>query len=365
MGARPARSRHATGRLVVVAGRRARRRVFVQCRTRFGSVWRARAYPGVTRRALPGILDRSLVRSGDAGELRDHVRARSGVRPGGGAAASRPCAEPMVPPYRSSIRLRARHGRFRASAAVPGAHAGNRLGARSYPKRTNPYRCAPRRSSPYSCQRAHPRVYGRLPARGTESPKPCRSGLCPPSPTGKPRRRDWSSRRSRRCRHRRSRVRREKRRYSCLVWRPRQQRGRDAPRRRRGRLRGSRPGGEAPAEPPSSGATESSEDTPPPPSPAPLDGSYFSPSVGGQVGPGGVVPLLICVLAAGLILLRPSSVGSRGLLASCRSRTRFCSCHWSAPASLLPGVISLPWEDPKKANPGRGVTGQVLDAPTR
>ena len=66
------------------------------------------------------------------------------------------------------------------------------------------------------------------------------------------------------------------------------------------------PGSEAPAEVPSGGTTESSsENAPPPPSPAPLGGSYFSPSVGGQVGPGGVVPLLICVLAAGLVLLRP------------------------------------------------------------
>ena len=66
------------------------------------------------------------------------------------------------------------------------------------------------------------------------------------------------------------------------------------------------PGSEAPAEVPSGGTTESSsEDAPPPPSPAPLGGSYFSPSVGGQVGPGGVVPLLICVLAVGLVLLRP------------------------------------------------------------
>ncbi len=65
------------------------------------------------------------------------------------------------------------------------------------------------------------------------------------------------------------------------------------------------PSGEAPAELPSGGATESSsEDAPPPPSPAPLGGSYFSPSLGGQVGPGGVVPLLICVLV-GLVLLRP------------------------------------------------------------
>ena len=65
------------------------------------------------------------------------------------------------------------------------------------------------------------------------------------------------------------------------------------------------PGGEVPVETPSGGATESSEDALPPPSPAPLGGSYFSPSVGGQIGPGGVVPLLICVLAVGLVLLRP------------------------------------------------------------
>jgi hypothetical protein len=90
-------------------------------------------------------------------------------------------------------------------------------------------------------------------------------------------------------------------------------------------------GGEAPAEPPSGGATESSEDAPPPPSPAPLDGSYFSPSVGGQVGPGGVVPLLICVLAAGLILLRPF-VG----------RLSWASCELPKPNS----VLLLPLERP-------------------
>jgi hypothetical protein len=92
------------------------------------------------------------------------------------------------------------------------------------------------------------------------------------------------------------------------------------------------PGGEAPAEPPSGGLlTESSEDAPPPPSPAPLGGSYFSPSVGGQVGPGGVVPLLICVLAAGLVLLRPL-VG----------RLSWASCKLPKPSS----VLLLPLERP-------------------
>ncbi len=92
------------------------------------------------------------------------------------------------------------------------------------------------------------------------------------------------------------------------------------------------PGDEAPAEPPSGGATKApSEDAPPPPSPAPLGGSYFSPSVGGQVGSGGVVPLLICILAAGLILLRPL-VG----------RLSWASCELPKPTS----VLLLPLERP-------------------
>jgi hypothetical protein len=92
------------------------------------------------------------------------------------------------------------------------------------------------------------------------------------------------------------------------------------------------PGGEAPAELPSGGGTKApSEDAPPPPSPAPLGGSYFSPSVGGQVGSGGVVPLLICVLAAGLILLRPL-VG----------RLLWASCELPKPSS----VLLLPLERP-------------------
>ncbi len=92
------------------------------------------------------------------------------------------------------------------------------------------------------------------------------------------------------------------------------------------------PGREATAELPSGGATESSsEDTPPPPSPAPLGGSYFSPSVGGQVGPGVVVPLLICVLAVGLVLLRPL-VG----------RLSWSSCEPPKPSS----VLLLPLERP-------------------
>jgi hypothetical protein len=85
------------------------------------------------------------------------------------------------------------------------------------------------------------------------------------------------------------------------------------------------PGGKAPAELPSEGATESSEDAPPPPpSPAPLGGSYFSPSIGGQVSPGGVVPLLICVLVAGLVLLRPLA-----------GRLSWASCELPKPSSVL------------------------------
>jgi len=62
-----------------------------------------------------------------------------------------------------------------------------------------------------------------------------------------------------------------------------------------------------------------------------LGGSYFSPSVGGQVGPGGVVPLLICVLAAGLVLLRPL-VG----------RLSWATCELPKPSS----VLRLPLERP-------------------
>ena len=91
------------------------------------------------------------------------------------------------------------------------------------------------------------------------------------------------------------------------------------------------PGGEAPAEPSSGGAKEPVEDTPPPPSPAPLDGGYYSPSVGGQVGLGGVVPLLICVLAAGLILLRPL-VG----------RLSWASCELPKPSLVLLGPRERP-----------------------
>ena len=67
-------------------------------------------------------------------------------------------------------------------------------------------------------------------------------------------------------------------------------------------------GGPSPA-PSSSGSGDASEGTPqherPPPSPlAPLWGSSFSLS-GGQAGPGGgLTPLLMCVLASGLVLLR-------------------------------------------------------------
>jgi type II secretory pathway component PulM len=67
-------------------------------------------------------------------------------------------------------------------------------------------------------------------------------------------------------------------------------------------------GGPSPA-PSSSGSGDASEGSPqqewPPPSPlAPLWGSSFSLS-GGQAGPGGgLTPLLVCVLASGLVLLR-------------------------------------------------------------
>ena len=91
------------------------------------------------------------------------------------------------------------------------------------------------------------------------------------------------------------------------------------------------PGSEAPAERPSGGMTESSEDAPPLPSPAPLGGSYFSPLVGGQVGLGGVVPLLIGVLVAGLVLLRPL-VG----------RLSWAFCESPRPSS----VLLLPLERP-------------------
>jgi hypothetical protein len=92
------------------------------------------------------------------------------------------------------------------------------------------------------------------------------------------------------------------------------------------------PGGEAPAELPSGGGTKApSEDAPPPLSPAPGGGSYFSPSVGGQVGLGVVVPLLICILAAGFILLRPL-VG----------RLWWASCELPKPSS----VLLLPLERP-------------------
>jgi hypothetical protein len=65
------------------------------------------------------------------------------------------------------------------------------------------------------------------------------------------------------------------------------------------------PDDEASTENPFGGATQSPEDAPPPPSPPPWGSSYFSQSVGGQIGSGGVVPLLICVLVARLVLLRP------------------------------------------------------------
>ena len=91
------------------------------------------------------------------------------------------------------------------------------------------------------------------------------------------------------------------------------------------------PGGEVPAESPSGGGTKQPLEDAPSQPPAALGGSYFSPLVGGQVGPGGVVPLLICVLAAGLILLRPF-VG----------RLLWASCELPKPSS----VLLLPLERP-------------------
>ncbi|CAA9444560.1 MAG: hypothetical protein AVDCRST_MAG80-1642 [uncultured Rubrobacteraceae bacterium] len=91
------------------------------------------------------------------------------------------------------------------------------------------------------------------------------------------------------------------------------------------------PGDKATVEPYSGGrAKEPSEDAPPLLSPASLGGSYFSPSAGGQVGPGGIVPLLTCVLAAGLILLRP--VG----------RLSWASCQPPKPSSVLLGPRERP-----------------------
>ena len=91
-------------------------------------------------------------------------------------------------------------------------------------------------------------------------------------------------------------------------------------------------GGEASTGPLSDEAEGILPDTPPPlpPSPAPSGGSNFSLSGAGQVGPGGVAPLLVCVLAAGLILLRP--VG----------RLSWAPCELPKPSSAL----LLPLERP-------------------
>ena len=82
------------------------------------------------------------------------------------------------------------------------------------------------------------------------------------------------------------------------------------------------PGGSTPA-----GAEGASEDTPPPPAPpapAPLGGNSFSLSGMGQAGPGGgVAPLFICILVAGVILLRPGG----GL--------SWASCELPKPSSAL------------------------------
>ena len=79
-------------------------------------------------------------------------------------------------------------------------------------------------------------------------------------------------------------------------------------------------------------AEETSQEAPPPPlpSPAPLGGSSFSLSGAGQIGTGGVVPLLMGILAAGLILLRPTG------------RLSWASCELPKPSSAL----LLPLERP-------------------
>lgn len=81
------------------------------------------------------------------------------------------------------------------------------------------------------------------------------------------------------------------------------------------------------SEPSPAGTEDPSEGTPPPPAPpapVPPGGSSFSLSGGGQVGPGGsVAPLLFCILAAGLILLRPDG------------RLWWASCELPKPGSVL------------------------------
>ncbi len=77
--------------------------------------------------------------------------------------------------------------------------------------------------------------------------------------------------------------------------------------------------------------TESSprDDTPQPASPfapLPMGGSSFSLSGGGEVGPGGVAPLLLCVLVAGSTLLRRDRRISRV----------FCGLSKPSSALLLP-----------------------------
>ena len=83
---------------------------------------------------------------------------------------------------------------------------------------------------------------------------------------------------------------------------------------------GSSESSPAGAESPSEGAPS----PPAPPAPVPPGGSSFSLSGGGQVGPGGgVAPLLLCVLAAGFILLRPDG------------RLSWASCELPKPSSAL------------------------------
>lgn len=80
---------------------------------------------------------------------------------------------------------------------------------------------------------------------------------------------------------------------------------------------GASPGG-------AEGTSQQEAPAPPlPPSPAPLGGSSFSLSGAGQIGPGGVVPLLMGILAAGLILLRPTG------------RLSWASCELPKPSSAL------------------------------
>jgi len=93
-------------------------------------------------------------------------------------------------------------------------------------------------------------------------------------------------------------------------------------------------GGSAPEAPTVPTGGDSSEDVPQPSSPStpPLGGSSFSLSGNGQAGPSGsvVIPLLLCVLVSGLILLRRDGPLS------------WASCELPKPSS----VLLLPLERP-------------------